>query len=103
MSVGLERQCDFQHSPTFQKAEGIAEESWGEPGFIDSICQTTLISASASAFLGRNVMADRDVLSTQSEILYPEDSIFQGIIGASCQGEIWCSKSPDTTVGTWIY
>lgn len=48
-------------------------------------------------------MADRDVLSTQSEILYPEDSIFQGIIGASCQGEIWCSKSPDTAVGTWIY
>lgn len=30
-------------------------------------------------------MADRDVLSTQSEILYPEDSIFQGIIEASCQ------------------
>lgn len=70
------------------KPEGIAEESWGEPGFIDSICQTTLIAASASAFLERNVMADCDVLSTQSEILYPEDSIFRGIIRSSFQREM---------------
>lgn len=53
-----------RYSRTFMKPEGIAEESWGEPSFVDSICQTTLIAASASPFLKRNVMADRNVLGT---------------------------------------